>query len=193
MKRVRERAVIEAERAALDAEIECLQKRRRLLSEELETHPECVAAKARAARFALERALPWRLHFLLLNVDFPLDGRLKKLAVESEVTEDHNGNPVKEWRCEVTFEHRYAEYRAFIAPDPQDFPDFVAVDFAPFSRQLWFDALQENDDDVGKALAALCFACCEYLEDWDALPAAAFPAINKGKREMDTQVPLGDV
>lgn len=62
--------------------------------------------------------------------------------------------------------------------------EFESVDFDQRSTVLWRDALIANSYNPAEALAAFCWACCEHLGDYNAVPSKAFPGMPRAKKEV---------
>jgi len=190
MKRVRELDAIRADLVTVDSASERLWRCRRALRAELAAHPEHAAAERRARRAALERALPPALHRVLLDADgaaFGDLGALASLEVSEELAPD-----AAQWTCELAFARGGARvYTAeSSAAPPLCVSDFAPVPFFGNARVLWLVAREANGDDAGAALAALCYACCVELQDFDAAPAAAFAPLPVSKAKDEIERPL---
>jgi hypothetical protein len=144
------------------------------LSKELSEHPETKARKEREARQKLIDSLPQALHQELVY-----NTRLLRFSFDMELDEGHNGDPCRIWRFSADFAGRSHENSI---EEDRSHGDFDLVDFDHRPLRLWHRALDENDDGIGDALAAFCYACCEHLGDFSAMPVKAFPQA-KGKNE----------
>jgi hypothetical protein len=177
MKRVhRDVTTITSERDAAYA-------RYRELDRELDAHPTTLAESARQKRQTLERRFPRSLHGPILNTAFEHYGKLEQVSVDTELDYDVLDKPSAFWCFEARFEHDSVECRVDVDDLSWDVANgFDCITFRRPARDLWQDALDENDDDAGKALAALFYACYERTADDCGALIKAFPP-GKGKIE----------
>lgn len=154
------------------------------LERERAEHPDyqrrlATAERARKRR-RLEVGLPPRLLQELTSGEHFVP--LVTFDVCDEVDELDDGTPIRTWTFRCTFEGDAGEYRCDIDRTSvfDHESDRFSDAFEPivFTRSqplhMWQVALDLNDDDPARALAAFCYACCEQVKDWNALPTAAF-------------------
>ncbi len=162
----------------IERELDAVHARERALWSERWSHPAFAARAQREARERLEKALPARLHAWLLDVDFAEYGPLRLITIEHELGVDDSGqHPDFYWSFRGTFARQQVECAVGMdwpACEATRGEPFDKVRFQPDAVRLWRDALEANDDNAGRALAALCFACCDHLDNWTALPADAY-------------------
>ncbi len=180
MKRTRE--VIQGER-------EEIRRKAQALDREWNQHPDTIREEILKKRQRLVNKLPLSLHPVLLDVDFDTYGILISLDIEENL-EDKSGNAVYIWCFHAQFTKRAYSIAVDTTTQCADkirFRDFSPVDFQDDALALWENALDFNDiyghEEVGRALAAFCYACAEEIDDFDAYPVLAFP-IGKHKYEV---------
>ena len=163
----------------LEQEREGLHKRANSLLEEIVRHPDY----ARRQREILQRRL---------RTDFPPDVldlllfkyKLEDVILEERIDENNRGKPARLWCFDATFQVRDPFSCQVDLGNSDEDDDFTRVDFYPRPLTLWDVAMHENENDPGKALAAFCFACCEYDGDFGTVPNEVFPTPKKDKTEI---------
>lgn len=187
MKRAREE---ERDLATIERECEEAYARYQALATEKWNHPDHKKKREHEERQKLVDMVPVGLTHAWLEKDFDDLGRLKGLEFTCDY-DDSKGQVARYWDMTATFEKGVRVIRVDTSSDfwsyYDRFQDFGPVDFVNNPRQLWQDALAENDSDRVSALAAFCYACFDRLGDYDAKPSAAFKVPN-GKKEADQSV-----
>jgi len=152
-------------------------KRASALFSEMYDHPEHKKREQEKKKLKLQTQLPPLLIPILCD-----ELGLKSLEMNRELEENSRGNPAYIWHFSAEFKNE--EFTCEVELDTNDsVDDFQPIDFHQNPIRLWHRALDENDDEVGPALAAFCFVCCERLGDYDAEPTKAF-RVPIGKNEV---------
>ena len=184
MKRVREVDEIESEMKEAWAHYQ-------VLRDELWAHPVKQRARRAEQRQELMGHLPQALHAVVLNVPFEEYGVLEKLEVESHLDENDQGRFCRMWLMTAWFSNRgFYSCEVDVSSNYSPNDDRIRGQFEPIDFDaragpvaVWEEALAVNNDEFGPALAALCYCCCERLNDYNAYPVEAFQKI-RGKNEV---------
>lgn len=159
----------------IDRELRDARSRVRALEKEQAEHPETISEKQRKERETLEKQFPKQFRDTIIGVDFSGYGTLQSVYTDTCFDENDYNDPAQFWDFTATFSKKSFTCRVDLAT-PSTTTDFNTCELcAGNPLRTWYRALDENNEDVGAALAAFYHACCEHTGSYsDTDPSDVF-------------------